>query len=130
MFSVEEANQLLPFLSQLIARLHTKKFEILKREVEIDAIELVSGVREGKQNPEIESRLESYESAVNEFYNIIDEIHHMGCLLKDVDTGLVDFYSLHNGRVVYLCWKLGEDGISSWHEIGRSYMHRQPIRVK
>lgn len=127
MFSVEEANVVLPFLSQMIARLQTKKLEILKREIEIDALELVSGTREGKQNPEIKSCLESYERAVNEFYHIIDEIHHRGCLLKDVDSGLVDFYSVHNGRVVYLCWQLGEEGISSWHEIGRGYMHRQPI---
>lgn len=128
MFTVETANQLIPVLNKLLGDLQTKKNEILKREVEIDAMELIGG-KDTAASPEIRAQLEAYESTVNEFYNIIDEIHRQGCLLKDVDTGLVDFYSLHNGRVVYLCWRLGEEEVTTWHEIGRGFMHRQPIRA-
>ena len=51
----------------------------------------------------------------------------MGCFLKDIETGLVDFYALHEGRVVYLCWRLGEPQVSFWHEVGRGFTYRQPI---
>ena len=67
---------------------------------------------------------------MNRFYGIVDEIHETGCVLKDVDLGLVDFYGYHKGRMVYLCWKLGESEVSYWHEIGHGYIHRQPISEK
>jgi hypothetical protein len=55
------------------------------------------------------------------------ELEQIGCHLKDAETGLVDFYSLHEGRMVCLCWKHGEDGITQWHELEAGFAGRQPI---
>jgi hypothetical protein len=57
----------------------------------------------------------------------IREIEVMGIELKDIDAGLIDFPSLHRGRIVYLCWRLGEDEISFWHEISTGFAGRRPI---
>jgi hypothetical protein len=55
------------------------------------------------------------------------ELEAIGCVFKGFDAGLVDFYSLHGDRVVFLCWKLGEDRITHWHELEAGYAGRRPI---
>lgn len=128
-FTVEEANQLLPKLTELITELQVKQREILAKEVEIDSLELLyPPATEGeKPSPEVDREIEVYNERVNRFYSLMDEIHERGCFLKDVETGLLDFYTLYQGRVVYLCWKLGEPEVGFWHEVGRGYAYRQPI---
>jgi hypothetical protein len=127
-FTVKEANQVLPQVVPLLQELRLKREEILNLEVEIDALELVNG-KAGEKNssPAVNHKVEEYTKAVNRFYAIIDLVQQMGCLIKDVEMGLIDFYSLYKGKVVYLCWKLGEEEITHWHEIGSGFGHRQPI---
>ncbi|MBI4115110.1 MAG: DUF2203 domain-containing protein [Candidatus Omnitrophica bacterium] len=127
-FTPEEANRLIPQLKEMITELRTRQKEILAKEVEIDALELLyPEEEEEKPSPQVAEEIENYNKWVNEFYSMIDQIHELGCFLKDIETGLVDFYSLHQGRVVYLCWKLGEEEVGYWHEVGRGYAYRQPI---
>jgi len=57
----------------------------------------------------------------------IENIQELGCLIKDLDIGLIDFPTLLNGEEVYLCWKLGERGISFWHGIQEGFRGRKPI---
>lgn len=127
-FTVEETNQLLTKLTALITELQAKHRDILAKEVEIDALELLYPCGEGeKPSGEVAREIEVYNEWVNRFYALIDETHEMGCFLKDIEMGLVDFYTLYQGRVVYLCWKLGEPEVGFWHEVGRGYAYRQPI---
>lgn len=58
---------------------------------------------------------------------IADSLSEMGVLLKDPDTGLVDFPTLRDGHEVYLCWQLGESRIAWWHEIATGLLGRQPL---
>jgi hypothetical protein len=51
----------------------------------------------------------------------------MGVLVKDLDTGLVDFPTLFRGVEVYLCWKLGENGIEFWHGVEEGFRGRKSI---
>jgi hypothetical protein len=57
----------------------------------------------------------------------VEKIQEYGCLIKDLDNGLVDFPTLFKGREVYLCWKLGETGIRFWHGIDEGFAGRKPI---
>ncbi|MBV9304398.1 MAG: DUF2203 domain-containing protein [Acidobacteriaceae bacterium] len=57
----------------------------------------------------------------------VEELQNTGCLLKDVDIGLVDFPTLYRDKEVYLCWKLGESGIKFWHHLEDGYRGRRPI---
>ena len=59
--------------------------------------------------------------------SLIEEILGYGCLVKDLDIGLIDFPTLFRGREVYLCWKLGEPGISFWHGTDEGFAGRKPI---
>jgi hypothetical protein len=51
----------------------------------------------------------------------------MGIHVKDLDTGLIDFSALRDGREVYLCWRVGEDDIQFWHEVEAGFAGRQSI---
>ena len=55
------------------------------------------------------------------------KIHDLGVELKDPALGLIDFPSLRDGRVVYLCWRLGETAIEYWHETDTGFAGRQPL---
>lgn len=57
----------------------------------------------------------------------LEELEEIGCLVKDLDTGLVDFPTLFRGEEVYLCWKLGETGITYWHGVSEGFAGRKPI---
>lgn len=56
-----------------------------------------------------------------------ETIGETGVVVKDIVTGLVDFPHEFEGRIVYLCWKFGEDDLAWWHEIEDGFAGRQPI---
>jgi hypothetical protein len=57
----------------------------------------------------------------------LDRIHATGCLVKDLDTGLVDFPSVIRNEEVYLCWRIGEDRIRFYHRQNEGFAGRKPI---
>ncbi|MGD0965672.1 MAG: DUF2203 domain-containing protein [Candidatus Acidiferrales bacterium] len=57
----------------------------------------------------------------------IERIHSMGCIVKDLDIGLLDFPSRLNDEDVYLCWRLGEDRIRFYHRQDEGFSGRKPI---
>lgn len=57
----------------------------------------------------------------------VEQIQETGCVVKDLDIGLVDFPTLFHGEEVYLCWKLGEPHIAWWHGVSEGYAGRKPI---
>jgi hypothetical protein len=67
------------------------------------------------------------DSAVSRLQGIMESIQEQGCLVKDLDTGLLDFPTLYQDREVYLCWKLGEQGIDFWHGVDEGFRGRKPI---
>ena len=127
LFTVEEANALLPQITELLHQLQEVRSEVALHEVEVDAVELVADKDDNGSSPVLDKKLKEYQDAVNRFYSLVNQIHELGCVLKDVDHGLIDFYSRHEGRIVYLCWKLGEDNIGHWHDIGKGFSHRQTL---
>jgi hypothetical protein len=67
------------------------------------------------------------EHAAAQLRDSIEQVQQTGCELKDLDIGLIDFRTYYRGEEVYLCWKLGEDGISWWHGLHDGVRGRQPI---
>ena len=56
-----------------------------------------------------------------------EELDEVGCELKDYAAGLVDFPASIDGRDIVLCWMLGEERVSYWHDLGTGFAGRQPI---
>ncbi|MBI3666987.1 MAG: DUF2203 domain-containing protein [Acidobacteria bacterium] len=67
------------------------------------------------------------ERAVERLKQALEEIEKSGCLVKDLDIGLVDFPTMFDGEEVYLCWKLGEPNIGFWHHTSEGYKGRKSI---
>jgi hypothetical protein len=73
-----------------------------------------------------ESKLRRDQYAAN-LKTIVHDIQELGCVIKDLDIGLVDFPTLFRGEEVYLCWKLGEPNIEFWHGMQEGFAGRKPI---
>ena len=65
--------------------------------------------------------------AVNHLRRQLEEITSLGCLVKDLELGLVDFPTNYRGREVYLCWRLGERSIQFWHGVDEGFPGRKQI---
>ncbi len=71
-----------------------------------------------------------YPDEVNELIERFRSVTGRGVLVKDMETGLVDFPALRaNGREVYLCFRLGEPTIEYWHEIEEGFAGRHPVEL-
>ena len=68
-----------------------------------------------------------YGVAAYNLYLAVERIRELGVILKDLDTGLLDFPHEREGRVVFLCWHPPEERVAFWHEIEAGYAGRQPI---
>jgi hypothetical protein len=67
------------------------------------------------------------EASAAQFKAAIERIQELGCQVKDLDTGLVDFPTLFRGVEVLLCWRLGERGIHFWHGVDEGFRGRKRI---
>jgi len=57
----------------------------------------------------------------------IERLAALGCEVKDLEQGLIDFHAMREGREVYLCWRNGEDDIRFWHEIDTGFAGRRRL---
>ena len=67
------------------------------------------------------------DEALRTLRDVIGQIEASGCVVKDLDIGLVDFPALLGDEEVYLCWKLGEDSIDYWHRVEEGFAGRKPV---
>ena len=129
LFTVEEANRLLVEIRPRFERLVEAKREFDRTRTRMDVLGLATAGA-GQDNPdvlELGQLQERYNTLAELISNGVSAIHRRGCLIKDLDSGLLDFYSLNGDRLVFLCWKLGEGEISHWHAIDAGFSERRPI---
>lgn len=128
-FTLREAEALLPALQDLLqsAMQAHQRVEAIDEELHrlISRILLAGGVQSdpihtGRLRAERERSAEKLEDSVR-------EIAASGAQVKDLELGLLDFPCLLQGRLVLLCWKLGEEGIQHWHGTQEGFAHRKPL---
>lgn len=122
-FTVEEANSLLPRIKGMLDALRDGKREIMSLQAKVDIIEITSGLNERTAAP-IEDYLRQVEERITEFRGIMQQLDGLGCELKDLDKGFLDFYTRRNNQIVYLCWMDGEETISHWHGLEAAYRQK------
>lgn len=69
-----------------------------------------------------------YYHGLRHLIGALDVLRLAGALVRDPAEGLVDFPAVRSGRLVYLCWKVGETGIEFWHEVDGGIDERRPVR--
>jgi hypothetical protein len=121
LFTLEEANRLIP---QLNSRLHSvKQAKAALLRTKEDVRKASSRAEYGGGSPVGPL----YIASLQQVSANLQAIQDLGVLVKDLDMGLCDFPYLRDGRVVFLCWKLGEQEIKWWHETTTGYKDRCPL---
>jgi hypothetical protein len=68
-----------------------------------------------------------HDRLVSQIKDALDRIHATGCVVKDLDAGLLDFPAILKNEEVYLCWRVGEDRIRFYHRQDEGFSGRKPI---
>jgi hypothetical protein len=129
-FTVEEANALVGFLEGALERIRRNKQLYLWLNEEIEILKLIAGCGASETNSDsvlLRDKTAKFETVTRSVQKDIAAINDSGCVLRDVDTGVVDFYSIQDGTVVFLCWQQGEDSVKYFHSIRSGFSGRQPL---
>lgn len=120
-FTLEEANALLETIRPLMGDLLACRAK---------AARLSRQIQHVTQNPYNDVGGPVASELTRDFEKIshlIDKLQSYGCVIKDLNAGLLDFLAEIKGRDVYLCWRYGEDQITAYHEIHQGFADRQSL---
>ena len=122
-FTVDEANALLPSVRIILAKIQQahRKLSRFREDVK-KASEAAEHGGGGIENGV------AYAAVLTKLTLQLSELEGLGVQLKDFERGLIDFPSLRDGRVVLLCWQLGEgDELEWWHDVDAGFAGRTPL---
>jgi hypothetical protein len=125
-FTPEEANRTLPLVRRIVQDVVDAYREWKES---LGRYELAAAAQQGSEGESAEAvalreRVDEVARTINVY---ISELEQVGCVLKGFDDGLVDFRGRVEGRDVWLCWRLGEVGVTHWHDIDEGYRSRRPL---
>ena len=123
LFTIQEANALLPSVRLILARIQRAHRRLTHYRDE--ARKAAEAAEQGGGG--IEDGL-AYATILTELTSAMSELDTLGVQLKDFERGLVDFPSLRDGKVVLLCWQMGEgDELEWWHDVDAGFGGRTPL---
>lgn len=117
-YTPEEADALLPDLRARLERIRTN------RQVMLRAAERIRGQVAADGGGHFGN---DYWGATRALKADIEHLAAANVLLRDPETGLIDFPGVHEGRPVFLCWRLGEERVGFWHEVESGFLGRKPL---
>ena len=117
-YTLDRANDRIPELVELLTVLRTQRDELRELKGTFDATE------ESDDQRRLRLRMQGL---VDQMQATVARIDGWGITLRDIDTGLIDFPALVNGRQVWLCWQLGEGLVEWWHELDAGIAGRRPL---
>jgi hypothetical protein len=125
-FTLEEANRTLPLVRRIVGDLLE---EYPRWRAAVSHYEVLSGGARADwgETPELLNSRLAVTSLAERINGYLGELSDIGCVFKGFDAGLVDFYSLREDRLIFLCWRQGESSIQHWHEIDSGFSGRQPL---
>jgi hypothetical protein len=126
LFTLQEAERTLPLVRRIVSDL-TVEYPAWRAAV--GRFELLTGGARADwgETHELVAARDEVTRHADRINRYLQELEGIGCVFKGFEGGLVDFYSLREDRPIFLCWRLGEDRISHWHEIDTGFGGRQPI---
>ena len=128
LFTVEQANAALPLVRAIATDLAQLSREVIERRERLDQLrggrELKSYGPYSEELAQVEEELDRDSQRLQEY---VEELRQLGVEPKNGPEGLVDFPCEMDGRLVWLCWKVGEPEVLYWHEIEAGFAGRQPL---
>jgi hypothetical protein len=117
-FSVEEANAMILDVARSLVLVREARQVVLAGAEHLGrTARLNGGGAQGKE----------YWEAMAILRREVEAITGKGIVLRDPETGLIDFPAQRDGRAVFLCWRLGEEGVGFWHTPGSGFSGRRPL---
>jgi len=124
LFSEEEANELIPRLEILMRQLQMQATSLRAR---IDELSVADPSIMHSAMSEIVGRYPELRSFAANMADAASQIESFGCILKDMDLGLIDFPYDAGDEVVFLCWQFGESRVVAWHSVDTGFSERPPL---
>ncbi|REK09004.1 MAG: DUF2203 family protein [Planctomycetota bacterium] len=127
-FTVEQANAVLPLVRAITADLVQLSREVMERRERLALLN--AGRNASARDPYSEELAQIEEELAKDSQQLqayVDELRELGVEPKSGPEGLVDFPCLMDDRIVYLCWKLGEPEVMFWHELEAGFAGRQSL---
>ncbi len=129
LFTVEEANARLPLVRAIVQDLAELSRDVIERRSRLAHL-LAGRDMQSEGDPyalELAQMKEDLERDSTRLQEYVEELRELGVEPKNGPEGLVDFPAKIDGRVVYLCWKLGEPEVLYWHELDAGFRGRRPL---
>lgn len=128
LFTIEQANAMLPLVRAIATDLTSLAREVVERRHRLDVItagrDLKTGDPYADELTHVEAELERDAARLKEY---LQELRELGVEPKGAMDGLVDFPAMLDGRLVFLCWKLGEAEVAHWHELDAGFAGRRSL---
>jgi len=128
-FTLTEAQSLIPSVDRLLRKAVELKSGFADAERHVEAFQRRIVMMGGLvvDRAKVREARDHRDEVAASLRSLIEEVQALGCVVKDLDLGLVDFPTLFEGHEVYLCWKLGEPAIAFWHGIDEGFAGRKAI---
>ena len=129
LFSALEANRVAQEIRPELVRLSrlNREFTQIRDRAEVLAVVTSGASVENPDMRDLQGLADRRDRLGAEIKLAIEAIHRRGCVVKDVEKGLVDFYTLSGDRLVFLCWHMGETEVAHWHPLDGGFAARKPL---
>ncbi len=119
LFELQEAESMLPLLRSILKGMQDDHAEREALSARLEALE--------PGDPQMRVIEREIEGLTQKLLEAVAEIEELGAEFKGIEQGLVDFPTVRDGEIVYLCWQYGEDRIGHWHTVDAGYAGRRPL---
>ena len=126
-FTLDEATSHLSRLREIVPEMQEKRLALDALRAELAGMTKTASGNGHLLRNEVDAKRKEAQVLVERLNELLAEINVIGCEIKGLEEGLIDFPSEREGRTVYLCWKLGEESIDYWHELETGFAGRQPL---
>jgi hypothetical protein len=128
MFTPAEANSALSEVRPVAERLVALRRRMLELDhAQRELVTAIGGNGAGHAGSDLNEAQSELASLADAAIACVERLEEIGVVVKDVDSGLLDFPSLRDGEEVELCWRAGEAAVEHWHRVGEGFAGRKPV---
>jgi hypothetical protein len=129
MFTLEEANLLVPRLTLEFSRIAKLREDVAAMARTLGGPDAAVALLESRRTPPPgeSDQADRLRELADDIGRTVTRIHELGCVVKDLEMGLVDFYGKLEGKTVFLCWQFGEAAVTHYHALDSGFEGRQRL---
>lgn len=129
-FSIQDANTLIPILKPLLIDLAEKKTSMSKMHDALLTMELLDDTNndyDSEAGQDYLKHASALENLIVSFETDLKRISEYGCVVRDIDKGVIDFYHVNGKELIFLNWMHDDEDIQYWYDIDSHYRNRLPL---